>query len=211
MALITLTQLKTFLVISSTEKDTELLSYIDYATAAIESYCGRIFASASVTEIHDGGTTSIFVDRLPINNVSSVAQYDGTQYVLLTGSNLTNGELANTNVGANANAVASFVWNAATGEISRDVNIGSGFRSLDFRQPITFANYANGVKITYNGGYDTVPSDITLATANYVKMLYKQDQATASFSLGGESKQQFALSGNFPPHIRRILDLYRIW
>lgn len=209
MGLITLSDLKTFLTITSTENDEALNAFINHASAAVESYCGRIFTSGSVTEIHDGGTTSIFVDRLPINNVALVAEYDGTQYLPLIGSSVASGELANTNI--SANSVATFVWNSSTGEISRDTSIGSGLRNLDFQQPIVFSNYANGVKVIYNGGFDTIPKDIQLATANYVKMLYKQDQATLSASLLGESKQQFGLSGNFPPHIRRILDLYRIW
>ena len=209
MALITISEVKTFLTIISTEHDLQLAAYIEYASKAIESYCGRVFEAGSVTEFHDGGKSSIFVDKLPINNVSLVGQYSGSEYIPLVGSNLANGELPN--VTANANAVIGYIWYPETGEISKDTGAGGGFRSLDITYPPVFNNFPKGVKVTYNGGYSIIPNDLKLAAANYVKMLHKQDQGTASFSFAGENRQQFALVDNFPPHIKRILDLYKIW
>jgi hypothetical protein len=43
-----------------------------------------------------------------------------------------------------------------------------------------------------------------------IKLLYKQDQEKKGFSFEGERGEAYSLAGNFPPHIRRILDLYRI-
>ena len=105
-----------------------------------------------------------------------------------------------------------FVYNVSTGEISRAVGAGSGTLELSLAAATKFSNYANGVKITYKSGYETadVPYDIKLATLDYAKMLHKDRQESQMFSLQGENIQNMALSANFPPHIRRILDLYRI-
>ena len=63
--------------------------------------------------------------------------------------------------------------------------------------------------MTYNGGYDTVPSDVKLVTLDYIKELHKGLE-NRSVSLQGESMSAFEFTGGFAPHIRRVLDLYRI-
>lgn len=208
-ALVTLGEVKDYLLIVDNDKDAQLKNLANYASAAIESYCGRGFASlAVVDEVHDGGQTSVFAARIPINNVTAVEEYDGVQYVPLTGPDLTTG--LRPNVGANANAVINYLWYPDTGQISRHVTEGSGNPPLDIQPLIRFKNFARGVKITYNGGYDDIPNDLKMATLDFIKLLWKQEQATSSFSLQGESKRNFSLASNsFPPHIKRILDLYR--
>ena len=59
--------------------------------------------------------------------------------------------------------------------------------------------------------YSDVPNDLKVATMDYIKMLYKQTEANQRFGLQGESGGQFDLaSSGWPPHVRRILDMYRI-
>lgn len=88
----------------------------------------------------------------------------------------------------------------------------SAYESLSLGGQPIFAPYPNGVTVSYRAGYELgkVPLDLQLVTLDYIKTLYKQDQERKSFSLEGESAQPHALSGNFPPHIRKVLDLYRI-
>lgn len=209
MALVDLSEIKIYLNINGNKYDNSLAMYANVASAAIESYCGRSFESAYVIELHDGGRPSIFVNRPPINNVNSVAQYDGTQYVPLIGPSAVTGELPNTV--ANASAVAQYTWDTDTGEIVRNPTIDSGLFILDYQSPLAFNNYKKGVKIEYNGGYDVIPNDIKMAAIDYVKILHKNEQGTSTISFQGESKENInlAISG-FPPHIKRILNFYRI-
>lgn len=210
-ALVTVQEIKNYLQIDSNVDSTSaanLSTIANYASKAIESFCGREFSSASVVEIHNGGRSSVFVNRIPINNVAEVAEYDGKQYVPLTASVLDTGELPN--VEANASATPGFIFDPETGKISRDTGFDSGFPNLGIVTPFIFRNIMNGVKVTYNGGFDTIPDDLKLATLDYIKIIYKQEQGALTFSLEGESKEVPRLSANFPPHIRRILDLYRI-
>lgn len=106
-----------------------------------------------------------------------------------------------------------------TGEITKDVGTKSSYVSANRHYPSmslfgspTFNPYPNGVRVEYRAGYssDSVPYDLQLATLDFIKLLYKQDQEKKGFSFEGEKGDAFPLAGNFPPHVRRILDLYRI-
>jgi hypothetical protein len=109
-----------------------------------------------------------------------------------------------------------------TGEITKDTgslgvtgNFSSTRRSypaLTMNGPQTFQPFPSAIEVTYRAGYEApyVPLDLQVATLDYIKLLYKQDQEKKGFSFEGERGDQFPLAGNFPPHIRRILDLYRI-
>ena len=55
-----------------------------------------------------------------------------------------------------------------------------------------------------------MPFDLKMATLDYIKILHKQDQDRAGCSFEGERADKYKLSADFPPHIRRVLELYRI-
>jgi len=106
-------------------------------------------------------------------------------------------------------APEQFAWYPETGEITRHVGENAGRETLSILGTMKFNNYTRGLKITYNGGYDVVPADIKLATLDYLKELHKGLESRA-VSLQGESLTAFDFTGGFAPHIRRVLDLYRI-
>lgn len=113
-------------------------------------------------------------------------------------------------------------FDRGTGRITRDVgtrNIRRTYRStkrsypaLSLAGPATFQPYPNGVRVEYRAGYEagSIPYDLQLATLDFIKIIYKQDQEKKGFSFEGERGDNFNLSSNFPPHVARILDLYRI-
>jgi len=113
-------------------------------------------------------------------------------------------------------------FDRGTGRVTRDVgtrNINRTYRSvqrsypaLSLMGPATFQPYPNGVRIEYRAGYElgSIPYDLQLATLDFIKIIYKQDQEKKGFSFEGERADNFSLSSNFPPHITRVLDLYRI-
>ena len=109
-----------------------------------------------------------------------------------------------------------------TGEITRDVgtrNVRRTYRSIQRSYPgmslvgaPSFLPFPNGLTVEYRAGYESgsVPYDLQLATLDYIKILYKQDQEKKGFSFEGESGASFNLSSNFPPHVSRVLEMYRI-
>lgn len=119
-------------------------------------------------------------------------------------------------------ARSDFNFAIDTGEITRDIG-GQGVRgsyptvrnnypALTLSGPGSFLPFPSGVEVSYRAGYEegSIPLDLQLATLDYVKLVYKQDQEKKGFSFEGERGDSFPLAGNFPPHIRRVLDLYRI-
>ena len=105
------------------------------------------------------------------------------------------------------------------GEITRESQAGTvkggikrSYPSMTLSGPATFQGYPSGVRVSYRAGYEnnTVPYDIQMATLDFIKLLYKQDQDKKGFTFEGESGDKYPLAGSFPPHIKRILEMYRI-
>jgi hypothetical protein len=119
-------------------------------------------------------------------------------------------------------AVNEYNFSRDMGEVTRDTGavgvrgsfptIRNNYPALTLSGPPSFAPFPSGIKVDYRAGYESadVPQDIQLATLDMIKLLYKQDQEKKGFSFEGERGDKYPLAGNFPPHIRRILDLYRI-
>lgn len=117
---------------------------------------------------------------------------------------------------------AAYNFARDTGEITKDTgsngltgnftSLRKSYPSLTLSGPPVFSPFPSAVEVTYRAGYEAhqVPLDLQVATLDYIKLLYKQDQEKKGFSFEGERGDSFPLAGNFPPHIRRILDLYRI-
>jgi hypothetical protein len=205
MAYLTLDDVKTYLKINSPNDDLRLQVILDHVCELVQSYLGRRLEANSYTEYYDGGRSSVFVKNIPVNNVTVVSEYDGTDYVTLFGPN-TDGSLPNT--ASNSNSM-QYIFYSDTGEVTRNVGLGRGNQGLQMYGPLTFKNYPKGVRITYNGGYITVPSDIKLATLDLIKV-YHKDINMQSASFQGESFRQFDMSANFPMHVRRILEMHRV-
>ena len=94
---VTLTQVKDYLTITSDKHDGTLTNAISYATALVEHYIGQQVLANNYFEVFDGGATAVYSSRLPLNNVYSVAEFNGTDYEFLanptsTGLDVTTGE-----------------------------------------------------------------------------------------------------------------------
>ena len=120
------------------------------------------------------------------------------------------------------NKVNEYNFSRDMGEITRDTGavgvrgtfptVRNNYPALTLAGPPGFAPFPSGIKVEYRAGYESsdIPQDIQLATLDMIKLIFKQDQEKKGFSFEGERGDNFPLAGNFPPHIRRILDLYRI-
>lgn len=107
--------------------------------------------------------------------------------------------------------VNQFAFYKVTGEVTFDTGDGGGTPELGFFRPLKFRNYPNGVRVIYNGGYTNVPDDLKLAVLEMVKVIYKGRSGADRVSFQGESSQNVKLSiDDFPPQVRRVLNLYRL-
>lgn len=180
------------------------------------------------TNVEIGTTFKGFIDDL---RVSTVSRYSGDfippayrhrpddDTAVLVHFDGKNNDTTIVDVHNNSN---DFTFTRDTGEITRYIgSVGARgkfpvssnkYPALTLAGPPSFAPFPSAVTVTYRAGYEPgdVPFDLQVATLDYIKLLYKQDQEKKGFSLEGESGDRFPLAGNFPPHIRRILDFYRI-
>lgn len=107
--------------------------------------------------------------------------------------------------------VNQFAFYKITGEVNFDTGDGGGTPELKLFRPLKFKNYPNGVRVTYNGGFTSVPDDLKLAILEMVKVVYKGRSGSERVSFQGESSQTHKLSvDDFPPQVRRVLNLYRL-
>jgi hypothetical protein len=107
--------------------------------------------------------------------------------------------------------VNQYAFYPVTGEVTFDTGEGGGTPELGFFRPLKFRNYPNGVRVIYNGGYSSIPDDLKLATLEMIKVIYKGRSGADRVSFQGDSTQNYKLSvDDFPPQVRRVLNLYRL-
>ena len=79
----------------------------------------------------------------------------------------------------------------------------------------SFPKGLKAVEVIYKAGYTSTPEDLKLAVFDLVKY-YMKDERKERMSISGASVENplsSSLSGNigFPDHIKRILDMYKIY
>jgi hypothetical protein len=194
--LITLDDYKSSKGITSTTRDGKLQNLITQITQLIEHYCNRKFTQFATSgngkvEWHDGKTNKVFLDAFPVISVVSVkTSADGG----VTQITLTEGASDNTGY---------FV----------DLEEGSVFLQVSVGKFITSYNLPyRSLEIDYLAGYtaDNIPADLKLCTIDLVHYYENNEQVNTKSLLGGTLDNPLPyLANSFPPHIRRILDLYR--
>lgn len=186
-------------------------------------YNGNVIANASYTEsnltftsnVEIGKTLKGFIDEIRVSNIPRyTASFTPPTYRFRPDENcitLIHFDEADESTEAKDvhGETGEYIFTRDTGRISRKKSLSRSDMSLS--GPSMFYSYPSGVRVEYRAGYEStnIPLDLQLATLDYIKLLYKQDQERKSFSLEGERSESFNLSSNFPPHIARILDMYR--
>lgn len=182
MSLCTVANIKTYLNITTTEYDDLFTLLINAFDAFAENDCNRKFDQETVTEYHDGGTNKIFVDRPPIDSDTSVVVYDDPDRSF------------------------SDIDLVSSDDYGIDYDLGI----LEFDYDLLEGNMS--IKVTYKGGYDTIPSDLQLAAIEQVVMKYKEaikgelGIVSRSWPDGSVSIQPVDVL----PYVRSVLDKYTI-
>ena len=73
------------------------------------------------------------------------------------------------------------------------------------------SDYHNGVRVSYNGGFKTIPADLKMAVMEMAKVVFKGKSGTDVIWHGKDKSESMPLAiDGFPPQVRRILNLYRL-
>lgn len=120
-----------------------LAGLITSASVAVENYCRRTLGySASVVEcINGAGIGRVWLSRLPVASITSIE------------------------LGGSAVDVSNWTFNPETGELIWGVG------TTDYRFAGRIPRGRRNLKVTYAGGYQTIPAPVVEATVQTVQLL----------------------------------------
>jgi hypothetical protein len=199
--LVTLQQYKDFAGLQSIKNDARINVVIDQVSQLVKTYCGSTiidYASTNKVEffnIKDNYTNSIILGESPLIEVVSVEERQdqaGAYVTLITENSDSSGKY----------------------EYVVDTDSDSIVRTTSSTEK-AFAKGMKAVKVTYKAGYTSTPEDLKLAIFDLIKY-YMKDERKERQSISGSSVENplsSSLTGNigFPDHIKRILDMYKIY
>ena len=180
--LVPLVDYKAYVGINNANDDPKLRMTLAFVSALVEDYCGRSFLTATKTEQASATSGSIFLNNTPIQSVSKV-------------------DCINTSKETITVAASDYVVYQEEGMV--ELVDEASIYAADLYKPYT---------ITYTAGYDELPAPLTLAimelTTYHVKKQYITKTSSVNVNIASEDNK---VTGNsdLPPHIKRVLDLYR--
>ena len=193
--LITVQEYKNAEGITGNKDDQRLAIIVPQVSDLAKKYCGTSFVdfySSDKTEvitIKDNYTTTIITSESPLISVTSVKERTGygEAYQTLTTGNY---------------------------EYYVDTASDSIIRTTDSGGEKYWASGVGSVEIQYKAGYSTAPADLKLALFDLV-LYYLRDEHKERKTIAGATLQNQGTSGvrnntDFPDHIKRVLDLYRV-
>ena len=178
------------------EKDDDRLAIIvPQISDLVKKYCGVSFLDYYSTNkvetftVEDNYTSTIIVSESPlvsINKVEERTSYSDDYQELLT----------------------------TKYEYYIDQEADAIIRTNTTGNPISWKKGVGAVKITYKAGYASTPKDLQLALFDLVNY-YMKDEHKERRTLGGAQLQNQGTAGirnstDFPDHIKRVLDLYKV-
>jgi hypothetical protein len=199
--LVTLQQYKDFNGLESVKNDARINNIIDNVSQLVKNYCASSiidYASSAKTEfitIKDDLVDTIILEESPLITVTSIQErtsQSDTYVTLITENSDSSGKY-------------EYVVNGDSDSVTRTSATGTRY----------WAKGPKSVKVVYTAGYTSTPEDLKLAVFDLVKY-YLKDERRERMTIAGatvENPLSSSLTGNigFPDHIKRILDMYKIY
>lgn len=178
--------------LSGTKDDARLAILVPQISDLVKRYCGTSFIdfySSDKTEVFNitEDTSVIIVSESPLVSVTSVKEREGPteSYTTLT--------------------------------VNQDYYVDTTFDAVRRVQGNGSKNYKRGfgaVEIAYRSGYSAVPSDLKLAVMDlityYLRGEHKSRRTIQGATLESQASSSVRNNTDFPDHIKRVLDLYRV-
>jgi hypothetical protein len=195
MDLVDLEEYKEYKSITETVTDNKRTALITYVTKLVQTYCNRVFldyaSSPGITEYHSALTTRVYTNHFPIIAVTSVevSEDAGNTYTALTEGY--------------QDDRTGYIVDTENGIIMQQNQRTPFLYSCELEHNI--------FKVSYTAGYSELPLDLKLAVFDLVHY-YEHDEASVRKTmLGGTLENPMPFNEvDFPPHIKRILSLYRV-
>ena len=181
--LVTLAEYKTYVGITSTNQDAEINVLIPIVSQLAKSICKRSFVdyvTEDKVQVYSGGPYLI-MDEYPLISVNSV-EYSSDYGLTYT----------------NLVEFTDYVVNTEDGSLQSITGDG------------TFPKQVNAYRVSYNAGFETLPSDLKVAVMDCITYYLKSDMAVKSQRNAGSNTTQieYITKNTLPAHIARVFDLY---
>ena len=199
--LVTLQEYKDFAGLQGVQNDARLNTIIDNVSQLVKTYCGTTiidFARTDKTEffnIADDHVDRIILAESPLISVSQVQERESQAdaYVTLITEN------------SDSSGKYEYIVDLESDSIIRTTSTGTR----------SFKKGHKAVKVVYRAGYTSTPEDLKLAVFDLIKY-YMKDERKERMSIAGstvENPISTSLRNNigFPDHIKRVLDMYKIY
>jgi len=178
--------------LTGAKDDDRLAILVPQISELVKRYCGTSFVdyySTDKTEVFNvtDDTSVIIVSESPLVSVTSVKEREGPteSYTTLT--------------------------------VNEDYYVDTTFDAVRRVQGNGSKNYKKGfgsVEIAYRSGYSAVPSDLKLAIFDlityYLRDEHKSRRTIQGATLESQGSSSVRNNTDFPDHIKRVLDLYRV-
>lgn len=192
--LLSLEEYKTAKGINGVTDDAKINALLASVSQLVRTYCGREFTTyygTDLTEYFSIKWEEDFVQlkETPIVSITSVSEREAITeaYVALT--------------------TDEYYLDSDTDSIFRVNSLGTGYQA--------YKKGPASVKVIYKAGYSACPEDLRLALVDlvtyYLKDEYKQNRSIGSVTVQNQVSSSQSNSPDFPDHIKRILDLYRVY
>ena len=201
-ALVTAADFKTFRKLSGSGDDTLIALLVSQVSAAVSAWCGRKFAQATYTnEVYDGtGTGALYLRNWPVT--SPMASGHGV-WVDQTHQWTT--------------ALVEHKLDGTTSSGDYVVADGEDGQGLLSRIGSTWPKVRRCIRVTYQGGYATVPAPVQSAAMRLLAIAYDvtvkglHAVSSESVEVGGGSRT--VITREMPDDVRRMLTPFRrvVW
>lgn len=184
--IVPLTEIKAYLRISADDTDyDELLdNMIDHVSGLVNCYCNREFFADDFTEYYDGcGESVLYVANPPINSTESTIEvYDDLS--------------RNYGINTQIDSTTIIVY-PKEGKIALD--------------GLSFMRGKRNIKVSYNGGYTSIPEEVRLTAKRMIAYLWKESER-GTIGISSSSKGEGSITYLDPDvscnHIMKALDKY---
>ena len=199
--LITLQQYKDFAGLTGVTMDARINVIVDSVSQLVKNYCGTSIiddyssAKTEYFDVLDARTSRVMLDEGPIRALTSVQERESQadSYVTLITEN------------SDSSGKYEYIVDSMTDSIIRTSE------EIDK----SFPKGRKAVKVVYTAGYSSCPEDLKLAIFDLVKY-YLKDERKERMTIAGatiENPVSTSLRNNtgFPDHIKRVLDMYKVY
>ena len=182
LSLVTRAEYKSYAGLTSPTQDNVIDALLPKVSALVKTLCRRTFIDYAATpkvEYFDGGNYEYIPEESPVIAVTSLAY--------------------STDYGVTYTDLVEFTDYAIS-------KVNGNVRSLT---SAGFPSTVNGYRLTYTGGYATLPEDLKLAIFDIITYYMKNDSAMHSSKAPSGSVQiEYVTNTSLPAHIKRVLDQY---